>query len=333
MIGKYADHLPLYRQEKIYLQRHGEELSRQTIANGVALVAEWLRPIFATIEAEQFESGYVQVDETPIKYLAPGAGKAAQGYLWTCHRPGGDTVYHWQTGRGNRCLETIVPHDFRGTVQCDAYGAYRTFARRHGGIELVGCWAHARRKFHEAFLQGESKVRAAWILRQIGHLYRIESELRDSRAGPRLREAIRRSQSRPIVERIHRALQQLEKTRHHLPKSLMGRVIAYALGQWPMLTGWLDDGRIEIDNNLCENAIRPTAVGKKNWLFIGAEEAGWRSAVIYSVITSCRNRGIDPFAYLRDVLTRLPSMTNHQIPEITPAAWSASRAPSVRIAS
>ncbi len=322
VIGKYADHLPLYRQEQIYQQRHGVELSRQTMANGVALVADWLRPIVDAMAAEQFTNGYVQIDETPIKYLAPGTGKTAQGYLWTSHRPCGDTVYHWHAGRGHECLENIIPHDFSGTLQCDAYGAYRTYARKHESIELAGCWAHARRKFHESFLQGESKAKAALILRLIGHLYDVERDLRGSRAGPRLREALRQSRSRPIVNRMHRILLHFEKSRRHLPKSLMGKAIHYALGQWPMLVAFVGDGRVEIDNNLCENAIRPTAVGKKNWLFIGAEDAGWRSAVIYSIITSCRSRGIDPYAYIKDVLTRLPTMTNHQIVEITPEAWA-----------
>ena len=322
VIGKYADHLPLYRQEQIYEQRYGVVLSRQTMANGVALVADWLSPIVETMAAAQFTGGYVQVDETPIKYLEPGTGKTAQGYLWTAHRPGGDTVYHWHPGRGHECLENIIPHDFGGTIQCDAYGAYRTYARKHEDIALAGCWAHARRKFHEAFVQGESKAKAALILRLIGHLYEIERELRESRAGPKLREALRQSRSRPILNRIHRILLHFEQSRRHLPKSLMGKAIQYALGQWLMLIAFVENGRIEIDNNLCENAIRPTAVGKKNWLFIGAKDVGWRSAVIYSVITSCRSRGINPYAYLKDVLTRLPTMTNHQIVEITPEAWA-----------
>lgn len=322
VIGKYADHLPLYRQEQIYRQRHGVGLSRQTMANGVALVAEWLRPVVEVMGAEQFGHGYVQVDETPIKYLAPGTGRTAQGYLWTSHRPGGDTVYHWHTGRGSDRLETIIPHGFAGTVQCDAFGAYRRHARRHGGVRLAGCWAHARRKFHEAFVQGESKQRAAWVLRQIGHLYEIERRLRENRAGPGLREAERQHRSRPTLERIHRTLLRFQKSRRHLPGSLMGKAIRYTLGQWPMLCLFIERGEVEIDNNLVENAIRPTAVGKKNWLFVGDKDAGWRSAVIYSIITSCRSRGIDPHAYLKDVLTRLPRMTNRQIAEITPAAWA-----------
>ncbi len=322
VIGKYADHLPLYRQEQIYLQRHGVGLSRQTMANGVALVAEWLKPVVEAIKAEQFADGYVQIDETPIQYLAPGKGKTAQGYLWTSHRPGGDTVYHWHPGRGSDRLENIIPHDFSGTIQCDAFGAYRSYARNHGNIDLAGCWAHARRKFHEAFVQGESKQRAAWILRQIGHLYEVERQVRENRAGPRLREAERQGRSRLVLERIYRALLHLQKSRRHLPKSLMGKAIRYTLGQWPMLCRFIEEGQVEIDNNLVENAIRPTAVGKKNWLFIGDKDAGWRSAVIYSIITSCRSRGIDPHAYLKDVLTRLPTMTNRQIAEITPAAWA-----------
>lgn len=326
VIGKYADHLPLYRQEQIFQQRHGVSLSRQTMANGVELVADWLRPIVAAMSEEQFADGYVQIDETPIKYLAPGRGKTGQGYLWACHRPGGDTIYHWHASRGHECLNAIVPHDFSGTIQCDAYGAYRTYRNKNENIDLVGCWAHARRKFHEAFVQGESKIRTAWILRQISHLYEIERELRNSRAGPRLRAAYRTSRSRPILRRLHQTFTQLQTRRRHLPESLMGKALAYALGQWPMLEKYAEGGHLEIDNNLCENAIRPTAVGKKNWLFIGAETAGWRSAVIYSVITSCRSRRIDPYEYLRDVLQRLPEMTNRQIKDITPAAWAQSRA-------
>lgn len=226
-----------------------------------------------------------------------------------------------------------MPHDFRGKIQCDAYGAYRTYAGRRGNIDLVGCWAHARRKFHEALLQGEAPRRTAWILHQIGMLYGIESELRGSRAGPRLREAIRQSQSRPIILRLEKALVLFRKSRLHLPQSLLGKAVAYALGQWKLLTRWLEDGRVEIDNNLCENAIRPTAIGRKNWLFIGEKEAGWRSAVIYSIITSCRSRGLDPYAYLRDVLQRLPSMTSHQIREITPAAWAKAARSAVKRAS
>ena len=177
-----------------------------------------------------------------------------------------------------------------------------------------------RRKFHEA-LEPSPKT-AGWILRQIQHLYRVEARLRQHKAGPELRAAVRASESKPIVERLERALVRLKSSGRHLPQSLLGSAIDYALGQWPTLDVYLEDGRIEIDNNLVENAIRPTALGKKNWLFMGDADAGERGAILYTVIESCRRRGIDPYGYLKDALTRLPKMTNHQVPEITPSAWA-----------
>ena len=141
----------------------------------------------------------------------------------------------------------------------------------------------------------------------------------------RLRQAVRASQSRPIVERIQRALIRLKASGRYLPQSLLAQAVDYALGQWSTLTVYLDDGRVEIDNNLVENAIRPTAIGKKNWLFVGDADAGERSAIIYTLIESCRRRGLDPYAYLREVLARLPRMTNWQIPEVMPEAWSKSK--------
>ncbi len=164
-------------------------------------------------------------------------------------------------------------------------------------------------------------------MRQIQHLYRIENDLRQKRAGPRLRAAVRAHQSRPLIARPQRALTRLKLSRRHLPQSPLGQAIDYALGQWASLVVYLGDGRIEIDNNLCENAIRPTAVGKKNWLFIGAAAAGQRGAILYTIIESCRRRGIDPHAYLREVLTLLPSMTNWQIKDITPEAWAKAHQP------
>ena len=321
--SKYADHLPLYRQEWIYRQRHGVELPRQTLCRGVRQVAEWLQPIVREMSAAQFAGGYVQVDETPIRYLQPGAGHAPQGYLWTTHVPGGDTVYHWHAGRGHQCLEQIVPRGFAGVLQCDGYSAYRTFAGKRRGITLAGCWAHVRRKFYEAWELRDHVEQSGWVVERISRLYRIEEQLRQSRAGPEQRCDRRRAESRPIVAEIHQGLLQYKTRRALLPQSLLGKAVDYALGQWPTLELWLADGRLEIDNNLVENAIRPTAVGKKNWLFFGGEEPGWVSAAAFSVITSCRNRGLNPQAYLKAVLERLPSMTNHQVPDITPAAWAA----------
>jgi transposase len=324
LVSKYCDHLPLYRQEQIYTQRHQVQISRQSLARWVELAADWLKPIYEQIRTGVMAGGYVQVDETPIDYLEPGNGKTRQGYLWTGSRPGGDVFFHWETSRATACLANVVTATFTGTIQCDGYAAYRAFANGRGQtITLAGCWAHVRRKFYEA---RESSPRlAGWWLNQIQQLYRIEARLREHRAGPSLRAAVRASESRPVIKRIERALVKLKASGRQLPQSPLGSAIDYALGQWRTLEVYLGDGRVEIDNNLVENAIRPTAIGKKNWLFIGEADAGQRSAIVYTLIECCRRRGLNPFAYLRDVLTRLPNMTNRQIHEVTPEAWSKSR--------
>ena len=320
LVAKYCDHLPLYRQEQIFARRHQVHLPRQTLARWVALAADWLQPIYEAIRTGVMAGGYVQVDETPIDYLEPGNGRTRQGYFWTASQPKGDVFFRWETSRATACLNQVVPPTFTGTLQSDGYAAYRAFVNgRNAVITLAGCWAHVRRKFYEA--SETSPQMSGWLLRQIQHLYRIEANLREHRAGSRLRQAMRASQSRLIVSRLEKVLLRLKRRGRYLPQSSLGQAIDYALGQWRTLEIYLQDGRVEIDNNLVENAIRPTAIGKKNWLFIGDAEAGQRSAVIYTVIESCRRRGLDPYAYLREVLTRLPQMTIRQIPAVLPAAW------------
>jgi transposase len=324
LVAKYCDHLPLYRQESIYRTRHGVELSRQTMTQWVGVAADWLRLIYEAIGAEVLKGSYVQIDETPIRYLAPGHGKTKQGYFWACHRPGAGVVFHWHTSRAATCLEKIIPVDFSGTIQCDGYSGYDAFQKtRAGKIELAGCWAHVRRKFFDAL--EHTPKEGALVLHLIQSLYRTEEKLRQSRAGPKLRTIQRELESRPIIDRLLRILLHWRAKRRFLPQSTMGKAIAYALGQWESLLVYLSNGLLEIDNNLIENTIRPTAVGKKNWLFIGEADAGHRSALIYTLIASCRQHGIEPFAYLRDVLTRLPSATTSDIPHLTPAAWARSR--------
>jgi transposase len=324
IVSKYVDHLPLYRQEQIYWTRHRVWLPRQNLARWMGLVADWLKPIYQCIRTGVMAGGYVQVDETPVRYLAPGNGQTKTGYFWTASRPGGDAVYRWETSRAATCLDKVLPVDFKGTVQCDGYTAYASFARRREHLQLAACWAHARRKFYEA--REQDPQIAGWLLRQIGHLYRLERKLRLSKSGPRLRSAVRVHQAKPIYQRLHRVLTRMKRKRRYLPRSRMGLAIDYTLNLWPLLGVYLDDGRIEIDQNLVENAIRPTALGKKNWLFIGEAEAGERSAILYTIVESCRRRGLDPYAYLRDILTRLPHSTNWQIKDLTPEAWARSNA-------
>jgi transposase len=321
IVAKYCDHLPLYRQEQIYATRHDIAIPRQSMARWIGLAADWLRPIYHHIHTGVMAGGYVQIDETPVEYLSPGNGQTKQGYLWACKRPGADVSFTWATSRAAQCLDPIIPADFSGTVQCDGYSAYPSFAKQsEGRIALAACWAHARRKFHEA--TESNPQQAGWILLQIQHLYRIEKQLRKAKAVPKQRQTVRSSQSSMITKRIHRALTRMKLKGQHLPQSAMGKAIDYTLTLWPMLTVYLEDGRVEIDNNPVENAIRPTAIGKKNWLFIGEAEAGQRSAILFTIIEACRCRGIDPQSYLREVLTRLPTLTTSQIKDITPEAWA-----------
>ena len=320
IVGKFCDHLPLYRQEQILATRYQVELPRQTMAQWMGLAAHWLKAIYDLIKDDVLGGGYVQVDETPIEYLAPGHGSTKLGFLWVCKRPGGDAVFHWATSRSAETLESIFPKSWKGTVQCDGYAAYPCFARKRkkeAKVTLCGCLAHARRDIFEA---GEGAPRTAgWLLRQIALLYEIEDALPRKRAGPRLWEAERRSRSAPILRRLHAAIVRLRP--RYLPQSGMGKAFTYVLEQWPNLIRFLEDGRLEIDNNLVENAIRPTAIGKKNWLFFGAADAGQRGAILYTIVESCRRRGIDPYAYLRDVLTRLPKMQMKDVGILTPKAW------------
>jgi transposase len=328
IVSKYCDHLPLYRQEKIYAVRHGVNLPRQTLCRWVALAAFWLRALYEKIKTTVLDGHCVQVDETPVRYLSPGHGSTLLGYFWAVHRPRGDSFFTWHPGRGAACLDEIIPDDWWGLMQIDGYAAYPAFVRQRAErtdavIVLAGCMAHARRPFCEALPQ--AKTACGFIVRQMQHLYRIEADLRTEGAGPALRQAVRAAQSRPIMQRLQRWCTHLQNTRRYLPQSHMGKALSYFTGQREQLSRFLEDGRLEIDNNLVENAIRPTAVGKKNWLFIGDEAAGQTSAIIYTVIESARRRGIDPFEYLRDALTRLPRMTMPRIADLLPEVWAAAR--------
>lgn len=328
LTAKYCDHLPLYRQQQIAKWRHGIELSRQDMSRWVGLAAEWLRPIYQIILGGVLDGEYAQVDETVIKYLEPGSGRAQHGYFWTIKRPGGDAAFHWATTRAAKVLEKIIPADFSGIIQCDGYSAYPAFTKRHGQpIRLAACWAHARREFVEASQTGANKADALLIVRLIGHLYAIEARLREHGARAKLRAVIRAAESQPVMDRIGAILKHWKKRRRHLPASQMGKAINYTLTVWNGLRVFAGNGRIEIDNNEVENAIRPTAVGKKNWLFIGDAEAGERSAIVFTVIEACRRRGIDPFEYVRDVFTRMPTLVAADYPSLAPDAWLKERQP------
>ncbi len=318
-LRKYEDHLPLYRQEQIMKSRFGIELSRKTMSDWIGVTANWLQPIYNHMRNALVDSKYLQIDETPIRYPDKNVG-SKQGYFWLYNHPGGDVIYEWHTSRAANCLDEML-NNFCGVIQTDGYGAYISYAKSHSNIELAGCWAHARRKFTEA--TDEEPKLAGWFLNQIGSLYHIESRLRNSNAGSELRCAIREAQSQMIISRIKKALDL--KRFKHLPQSRTGKAIGYALKYWKQLEYYLHNGLVEIDNNLVENAVRPVALGRKNWLRIGHADAGIRSAIIYSIIESCKRYGINTQEYLCDVLSRLPSMKITEVSELTPKNWIAAR--------
>jgi transposase len=328
LVSKFADHLPFYRQQQIFWQRHGVFIARQQMVLWTGQCVALLDAIVLCLKQELQQSPYVQVDETPVRYLDPELpGRCGQGYLWVGLVPGKCVVYEWHASRAAACLEALLGEEFSGKLQSDGYSAYPAFAKGKEDLKLFGCWAHARRGVFEA--QEQTPRVAGWILNQIGILYGWEEQLRASRAGPAAREAWRASHSRMVVTRLKRALENLAP--RYLPKSPLGQAIGYALNQWPALERFLEHGEVEIDNNLVENAIRPTAVGKKNWLFFGSEEAGRRNAAVYTLIQNCRLHGVEPQAYLKDVLERLPRMTNQDpLEQLTPRNWKPAREKSLK---
>jgi transposase len=325
IIGKYVEHLPLYRQEK-QLARWGAPISRQTLCEWVALGAHWLEIIYRRMLQGLLAGDYVQADETPVRCQDPDVpGKTVQGWLWAISRPKGDVVFTWRMSRRHDEVTTLL-HGFKGLLQSDGYEAYTSFVKTHEGVTHLGCWAHARRYFHEAL--EEAPVRAGFVLRLIGHLYGLEKKWDDEGiVEPAQRAHLRRRD-------FAMTLSLLKRTATHLlgrvlPKSLLGQACRYLLGHWDVLVAHCDHGQSRIDNNLVENAIRPSAIGKKNWLFIGHPDAGQRSAIIYSIVVSCQRHGIDPFAYVKDLLTRLPAMTNQDdFSALMPSTWREVQQPS-----
>lgn len=327
LVSKYADHLPFYRQQMMFLRRHDVFIARQQMVMWVGQCAGLLEGIVQCIKKEVRLSPYAQLDETPIRYLDPDRnGGSAQGYLWTALVPGRCVLYEWHASRAASCLDSLLGNEFKGYLQCDGYSAYPAYAKDKKEVRLVGCLAHIRRGIFEA--KEQAPLLAGWVLNQIGILYGWEEQLRESRAGPAARQAFRSSHSRMVMDRLHRVLEK-SKSRY-LPQSLMGSAISYALNQWTAFERFLENGRVEIDNNKVENSIRPTAVGKKNWLFFGSEEAGARNAVIFTLIENCRMHGIEPSEYLKDVLERLPRTTNQQVEQLTPLNWAKARAASLQ---
>lgn len=318
LLAKYDDHIPLYRQEQQFA-RLGVNFPRQTLADWGEKGAALLQILVARVKQRLMSGRYLQVDETPVKVMDPEIkGKCATGYLWVAGVPGGDVIFEFHRGRSQGCGAELLKDFNNGYLQRDGYGAYGAIARGRPGLIPVGCGAHLRRKFVDAL--EDEPVQAKWFVDEWRKLYLIERHARDEGMDAIQRLALRQEKSQPIVDAMKRRLDELALS-SLLPESPLGKAVRYARNEWAEWTTYLKDGQLEIDNNLTENALRPACLGRRNYLFIGHPEAGWRSAVIYSLIASCRRRGIEPWEYLRDVFTRLPSMTNQVVDSLLPENW------------
>lgn len=318
VVSKYADHLPLHRLEGI-LARHGAEISRSTMCGWVAAAADLLEPLYDRIVERLSLCDILQTDETRVPVRDETSDKTRSGRLWAVV---GDArqefiAFHYTCDRsGDGPAEFLA--DFRGYLQADACSVYdRLYA--DGRIVEVGCWAHARRHFYDA--RDSDAARSHVALAYIRRLYEVEEETKN--LDPPSRSKVRQEKSVPILAELYGWIEREKPTA--LPKSPMGQAIGYALNHRAALLRYCDDGAIEIDNNACERALRGVAIGRKNWLFAGSDEGGRRAAILYTFVASCRRNGLDPFVYLRDVLTAVSTHPSSRIDELLPDVWKSTR--------
>ena len=321
--SKYGDHLPLYRLEQIFA-RHGVDVSRRTLSEWCGATADLLRLVVEEgLMAELRRSPYIQCDDTTLDVQLPelrGTATPAirQGNMWVYRGAGGEVVYDFTWGRIREGPERML-REYRGYVQADAAPVYdRLFETRPELIE-VGCLAHARRRFKEA--APTAPERCALVLAQVRELYQIEKAIRGQ--APEQRRTVRERHARPVMRRL---FELLTVTRPAvLPKSPLADACQYALHNRPALERYLEDGRLEIDNNGAERAIKPVVLGRKNWLTAGSEAAAHRAAILLSLVHTCKNLGMDPFGYLRDVIDRISLHPRNRVHELTPRQWLQAR--------
>lgn len=316
LVAKYADHTPLYRQEGIF-GRAGLAIPRSTLAQWVGSCGVQLQPLVDAMRAEILAHGVLHADETPVQMLKPGTGKTHRAYLWA-YAPGAfeetkAVVYDFCESRAGEHARVFLG-DWRGSLICDDYAGYKRSIV--GGITEVGCLAHSRRKFFDLHVANKSQV-AESALQQIATIYEIERELKH--LDPDERQRIRQLRSAPIMDALHRWM--LLTRQKITDGSATAKALDYSLKRWDALTRFVDDGRLPVDNNWIENQIRPIAIGRSNWLFAGSLRAGKRAAAVMSLIQSARMNGHDPFAYMKDILTRLPTQKDSCIGELLPHRW------------
>lgn len=326
IVAKYIDHLPFYRQRAMFKREFEWQIAKSTINHWFTSGCTLLEPLYPLLEQDVLDTDYLQGDESRIKVLnwtekdakKPDKKNTHLGYMWVFRNPqSGNVFFTYRKGRGSNVLNETLEH-FTGLLQSDGYSAYTKFARGRD-VELISCLAHIRRKFFEA--QSNHPELAKDALLAIQYLYRLESACRDRNYTPEQRQRVRSRYARPAYEAF------LEWVGHHHRNNLrlgaMGKALKYADDHLPRLRHYLDDGRVEIDNNLIENKIRPLALGRKNYLFAGSHAGAERAAMMYSFFASCIANDINPKAWLRDVLINIPHTRPSKYPTLLPKAWAA----------
>ena len=322
LVSKFVDHLPYYRQVQMF-QRAGVDIKAKTINGWIAKVCILLKVLYDAFCEHHFSKSYLQGDETTIKVLkvkkSGKKSKAHTGYYWVYYDPiDNQVVFIFDPGRG-RVYPREHLRNFKGNLQTDGLGVYAEFDKLEG-ITLFGCMAHVRRKFFDALKNDEA--RASKVLSMIQQLYKIEQTARTENYTPAQRLAIRQQKAAPIMADLKTYLDEEYDSKQVRPKSAIGIAIKYAIGQWWKIERYLNDAMVEIDNNLVENAIRPVALGRKNYLFAGSEQGAKWGAMIYTFLASATRHGHNPLEYLADVLRRLPDTKKSQLHELFPVNWS-----------
>ena len=313
VIDKYVDHLPLHRQMQRF-ERAGVKLAYSTLTDWVSNTCQLITPLFESLKTEVLQSNYLHADETPIKVLdKKKEGETHRGYYWVYQNSLEKTVFFdYQEGRG-REGPTEILKDFTGYLQTDGYVGYEVFAKRPG-ITLIHCMAHARRMFNEAMDNDEA--RASHAMQEIQKLYAIERRCRDTiLTADEIRE-VRQREAVPVLTQLGSWMK--EQYVQTLPKSAIGKALGYSIERWERLSEYVNDGRLNIDNNPVENSIRPVALGRKNYLFAGSHEAARRSGILYSLLGTCKMHGIEPYTWLKEVLRVIADHPVNRIAELLP---------------
>ena len=321
LVAKYADHLPLFRQEAIYA-RAGAPIPRSTLAHWVGSCGVQLQPLVDALRQQVLTHSVVHADETPVQMLKRASerdGKTHRAYLWAYspgrHEQTKAVVYDFCESRAGKNAAEFL-QGWSGTLLVDDFAGYKQLMGEK--VQEAGCWAHARRKFFDLHSANQSQI-AEQALVQIGQLYEVERQVQSAPSDERLR--IRQQQSRPVIDKLH---SWLSEHRAKVPEgSATAKAIDYSLRRWQALTVFVDNAQVPIDNNWVENQMRPIALGRKNWLFAGSLRAGQRAAAVMSLIQSAKLNGLDPHAYLKDVMDKLPTWPNSRIDELLPQRWQA----------